>query len=215
MLIDMHIHTLFSPCSELSPLKALDRARSLELDGVCFTDHHSRGVAQLIKEGPQNDGLVVLVGQEYATDQGDFLLFGPLPELAPSMPAPQLLQMVFNLGGVAVSAHPFRQGRSLDPELMDSGAVRIIEGINGRNLIRDNERAQEWGQAHGLSMVGGSDAHTEAEVGTVLTEFERPISSQADLVQALKSGKYQPRWASDYYMQVFSASRHAAACMAE
>lgn len=215
MIIDMHIHTLFSPCSNLSPLKALDRARALGLDGVCFTDHHSRGVAQLMEEGPQDDGLVVLVGQEYATNQGDFLLFGPLPELAPSMPAPQLLQMVSNLGGAAISAHPFRARRSLDPELAESGLVQVIEGINGRNLARDNERAYEWGRKQGLGMVGGSDAHTEAELGSVLTEFMQPIGSQADLVKALKSGEYQPRWASDYYMQVFSASRHAAACMAE
>ncbi len=214
MLFDLHIHTRFSPCSDLSPIKALDRARILGLDGVCFTDHHSRGAAQIIDEGPQEDGLVVLVGQEYATNQGDFLVFGPLPELAPGMPASQLLQMVAHAGGVAIGAHPFRQGRSLDPELAGSGLLHFIEGINGRNLTETNNRAAEWGRAKGLGLVGGSDAHTTAELGSVVTEFKQPISSQGDLVRALGSGEFQARWASDLYLHVFSATRYAAACMA-
>lgn len=215
MLFDMHIHTKFSPCSGFCLEQVLDRARQLGLDGVCITDHHSRAAARVVAEGPQADGLVVLVGQEYATDQGDFLVFGPLPELAPGMPAPQLLEMAAHAGGVAIGAHPFRQGRGLDPGLMAGGLLRFIESINGRNSAEDNNRANQWGRVNGLGLVGGSDAHTAAELGSVVTEFKHAISNQDDLVRALKSGEFEARWASDIYLQIFSASRYAAAYLAE
>jgi predicted metal-dependent phosphoesterase TrpH len=215
MLFDLHIHSRFSPCSELSTLEAIERAHALGLDGICFTDHHSRGSARLIQEGPQENGLVVLVGQEYATGQGDFLLFGPLPELAPSMSAQQLLQMVEHTGGVAIGAHPFRRGRGVDPELAGSGLLHFIEGINGRNLSAENERANLWGRDHGMGLVGGSDAHTTSELGMVVTEFREPILNQDDLVWALKGGDFQARWTSDYYLRLFTDSRYATASMAK
>lgn len=198
----------------MSMEQALDRARQVGLDGICITDHHSRAAARVINEGPQENGLVVLVGQEYATAQGDFLLFGPLPELAPSMPAPQLLQMVDHAGGVAIGAHPCRQGRSLDPELAASGLLHFVEGVNGRNLVEENYLASGWARENGLRLVGGSDAHTSGEIGAALTEFKQPVFSQQDLVHALASGGFQLRWPTDHFMENFSATRCAAARMA-
>jgi predicted metal-dependent phosphoesterase TrpH len=213
MLFDLHIHTRFSSCSKMSACDAVDQAHALGLDGLCLTDHHSRDAAHLIQEGPQENGLVVLVGQEYATDQGDFLLFGPLPELAPRTPAPQLLQMVAEAGGVAIGAHPFRRGRSLDLKLAETGLLHFIEGINGRNHAEENELAMQWGLDHGLGLLGGSDAHHVSELGTVLTEFRQTIRNQHDLVRALKSGAFEAHWSSDFYLQDFSTPRFAAASL--
>lgn len=215
MLFDLHIHSRFSSCSVMSTGDALDQAYALGLDGICFTDHHSRGSARLIQEGPQENGLVVLVGQEYATDQGDFLLFGPLPELAPRMPAPQLLHMVDEAGGVAIGAHPFRQGRRLDPELAEAGILHFIEGLNGRNHTDENELAIQWGLEHGLGLLGGSDAHNTAELGTAVTQFTQTIRNQDDLVRALKSGAFEAYWGTDFYLQDFCTPHNAYASLAK
>jgi predicted metal-dependent phosphoesterase TrpH len=213
MLIDMHIHTRFSSCSEMRLRDAMDQAHALGVDGLCVTDHHSRGAARLIQEGPQENGLVVLVGQEYATAQGDFLLFGPLPELAPLLSAPQLLHMVDEAGGVAIGAHPFRRGRSLDPKLFETGHLHFIEGINGRNHAEENELAMQWGLDHGLGLLGGSDAHRASELGAVLTEFKQTIRNQDDLVEALKSGAFEAHWSSDFFLQDFCPAHFAAASL--
>ena len=37
--------------------------------------------AQYVTEGMQPDGLMVIIGMEYATPQGDFLIFGPFQRL--------------------------------------------------------------------------------------------------------------------------------------
>lgn len=106
MLFDLHVHTTFSPCSGLSLEEILGKARSIGLDGVCLTDHESMAAGGLVREGPQDDGLCVIIGQEYATRQGDFLLFGPYESLPQGLEARHLLLYVQATGGVAVAAHP-------------------------------------------------------------------------------------------------------------
>jgi predicted metal-dependent phosphoesterase TrpH len=193
MLIDLHIHSHLSPCSRLPLRQILTQARSRGLDGVCITDHGGRLALGQVRQGLQADGLLVLVGQEYATPQGDFLIFGDLEPLPADLEAASLLPRVESLGGVAVAAHPFRPGRGLDPELGRLGLVRLAEGLNGRNPAGSDRLARQWAAEHGLGLVGGSDAHSLAELGGVGTLFSRTIACQADLVNALKAGDGHPR----------------------
>jgi hypothetical protein len=43
-----------------------------------------------------------------------------------------------------------------------------------------------------VSMTAGSDAHKVEQIGTVATEFERPVSCLADLIKELQAGRFQP-----------------------
>lgn len=70
MLIDLHVHTTISPCSDLYLDDLLCYAQTRNLDGVCITDHQTMTVSNQIHEGEQNNGLVVLIGQEYEPPQG-------------------------------------------------------------------------------------------------------------------------------------------------
>jgi len=44
----------------------------------------------------------------------------------------------------------------------------------------------------GLPATGGSDAHAVSDVGKYATHFNQAIESQQDLLEALKSGAYEP-----------------------
>ena len=105
----------------------------LRLDGVCITDHDGMEAARYVREGVQEDGLVVIVGMEYATTDGDFLLFGPIEGLGPGLSAREVLTFVREVGGAAVAAHPFRRNRQVSEFVMRSGLCRIMELVNGRN----------------------------------------------------------------------------------
>ncbi len=185
MLFDLHVHSSLSPCSRLSLDEILNNAQSRDLDGVCITDHDSMDVRHLISEGLQSNGLCVIIGQEYTTQQGDFLLFGPYEHLPHGLSAPGLLHHVRSTGGAAVAAHPFRSLRPVDEELISSGLCRIIEEINGRSTAWENSQASAWLERYPLCPVGGSDAHTLEELGRVRVRFDMPILSRADLIQAL------------------------------
>jgi len=192
MLFDLHTHTEISPCGSLTIGEILANAKRLGLDGVCITDHDVMEAGRHVREGVQADGLVVLIGMEYATQDGDFLLFGPYESLAPGLPAREVLGIVGETGGAAVAAHPFRRNRSVSEFVMDSGLCRIMESVNGRNSSEDNERAKAWREAYAPHLTGGSDAHTLAELGRVTTRFSVSVSSRAELIAALNAGLCRP-----------------------
>ena len=151
--------------------------------------------ARFIQEGLQPDGLLVIIGMEYATPQGDFLIFGPFNRLVPGLQAREMLPIVNAQGGVAIAAHPFRSWRPLEVSALNWGA-HAIERYNGRNNFDENEQAEDLIEEWGLTATGGSDAHSREELGRVPTRFFDPINNSADLIQAIRLGKCEPHMPS-------------------
>ena len=193
MLFDLHVHTVFSPCGHLRIEDLVVRAADSGLDGVCITDHHTMDIRHVMTEGIQKNGLCIIFGMEYTTAQGDFLLFGPFEELAPDLPAEQLLSTVRANGGAAVAAHPFRKARPVDGRLIRQGLCHAVECLNGRNTSLENSEVENW-RHYRFARCAGSDAHTLDELGSCsyATEFLVPVKSRMDLIQALNQGQCRP-----------------------
>jgi len=192
MLIDLHVHSTMSQCSTLLPEDIISKARTSGLDGVCITDHDTTAVLSQIVEGFQSDGLLVIVGMEYTTPQGDFLVFGDLKSLSKGMSAVELLAAVQQRGGAAVAAHPFRGWRPTDVAIIESSSCAAIEVENGRNTDYENLLASEFAAKCNILGVAGSDAHNLAELGRFPTRFTVPIKDRNDLVRALNMGQCEP-----------------------
>jgi predicted metal-dependent phosphoesterase TrpH len=172
----------------------IDTAKHIGLDGICITDHQTMDIRHYIQEGPQENGVVVIIGMEYDTPEGDFLLFGPYEHLSKDMDAEDLLKHVIETSGVAIAAHPFRTDRPVNDCFLRKGLTTVIESINGRNSDIENLKADKWKKKYKMAGVGGSDAHTPDELGTVVTRFSMPIHLRDDFIDALKNGKYHPEW---------------------
>jgi len=192
MKFDLHVHTSISACSQLPLEDIIAQAKERGLAGVCITDHDTMEARHFLQEGLQPDGLCVIFGMEYATCEGDFLLFGPYEQLQPGLDAPELLRHVEMTGGVAVAAHPFRLNRPTREYLVDHVLCGIVEGINGRNHQHENDSVGTWLDRYGVKQVGGSDAHSLEELGRVTTRFHQPIRNRAELIHALKNSSYTP-----------------------
>ena len=209
MLFDLHVHTDISPCSRLSLEDTVNIARSRGLDGICITDHDTMAVSGLMREGVQPNGLVVLFGMEYATPDGDLLLFGPYESLAPGLSAREVLDLVEHTRGAAVAAHPRRPGRSASDWIFREYPKVLVECLNGRTPRAANHKARAIAERHSLATVGGSDAHTPQELGRVGTLFTDPILSRDHLIDALRRGDCIPRLL-DRSPQAFPASTYPA-----
>jgi predicted metal-dependent phosphoesterase TrpH len=192
MLFDLHVHTAISTCSRLTVAEILGNARARGLDGVCLTDHDTMAVREVVREGLQADGLCVIVGMEYSTGGGDFLLFGAFEDLAPGLCAEDLLTLVEARRGAAVMAHPCRASRPGREDLVAAGLTRLVELMNGRNTPEENARLAAWTRVYPLVGCGGSDAHSLAELGRVGTRLLTPVSSRTELVWALRRGLCRP-----------------------
>jgi hypothetical protein len=193
MIVDMHIHTSFSPCSVIGIPKLLERAREAGIDGICITDHETMASKTVFDKLADKHGLCVIVGMEYATTKGDFLVFGPI-EFAPSgMSAADLVRWVKKENGVAIPAHPFRKSRPTDPAILSS--TKIVEVLNGRNRPSENESCRNWlaQYGNGTRQTGGSDAHTLEEIGRMVTVFKKNIYDVEDLIDELCIGSYTPK----------------------
>jgi predicted metal-dependent phosphoesterase TrpH len=192
MLVDMHIHTRFSPCSSIRIAQLFKRVREKGIDGICITDHDTIACGSVLKTRADHMGIFVLVGMEYTTSKGDFLIFGPLDHIPRGMDAERLLLWMKKEGGVAIPAHPFRKERPVDFEIIQ--ASKIIEGLNGRNNPYENELCGQWIHQHGngIRQTGGSDAHTLDEVGRMVTVFKKNIYTLEDFIEELCYGSYSP-----------------------
>ncbi len=115
MRLDMHVHTKEGSFdSELPVEQALRKARERGLAGLCITDHESLALRTEAERLSERFGLLVLVGMEYLTTDGDVLVFGLDSVPRGPLSAPELAAHVTSQGGVSVAAHPFRNnGRGM------------------------------------------------------------------------------------------------------
>ena len=67
--------------------------------------------------------------------------------------------------------------------------VTVVEVYNGGSA-KTNQIAQNMADELGYLGTGGSDAHIVSQIGKCATVFEEPIHTEADLVSALRSGKF-------------------------
>lgn len=204
MIVDMHIHTnLGSICSQLGPDELLNRARELEIDAICVTDHHSHRGADKMIEYAKESGYPVFRGVEIYTNLGDMLVFGLKRETKYHLTTfDELVAMAEADGAVIIPSHPcrgwdpkHRHNHSFPREVL--GHIVAIETHNGANKARSNELAQAVAEELGLRGTGGSDAHALWQVGKCVTVFERHIMNQEELVRELREGNYRAVYRED------------------
>ena len=143
---------------------------------------------------------------EFSTELGDILVFGIDEVPREIYKAVDLRRFAQEQGGVMIAAHPFRYDLSPKPWLRAVEAdltlekacrrqifqlVDAIEVVNGWATQQDVDFTLRVCAHLGLKGTGGSDAHAPEEVGLCVTVFDDRIACEADLVVALKSGRFR------------------------
>ncbi|MFW5790492.1 MAG: PHP domain-containing protein [Halanaerobiaceae bacterium] len=211
MLFDIHVHeNLFSADSHLSPEQVFEEAVAAGLDGVCITDHESKGFKAYLDKYEAIYDLKIIVGAEVLTRQGDILVFGldRLPDKV--IPANVLLAEVARAGGIAIAAHPFRNNYRGIGDNIDNLAELLhgIEGLNGSTSNRNNYLARKSANYNNLPLLGGSDAHRPGRVGKYITEVEAEVNNEIDFINAVRSGRVRPLYRhKDQYLSLKTLER--------
>lgn len=194
MIIDMHIHQkLNSSDSKLDLFEAIQVAKTRGLDAICITDHDDLGLKPMAETVSRETGFPVYVGVEIYTLDGDLLCFGidEMPEQR--MSAQETIDYVNERGGVTIAAHPYRNNnRGLGDVIAEVKGLGAIEAFNGRTDSFSNLKARNLAFALNMPLSGGSDAHTDGEVGHYATKFNTPVNSEADLISAIRNGLIEP-----------------------
>jgi len=208
LLIDLHTHSYpHSDDSFMSVDELIEGSKSLGLDGICLTDHDNFWTDEEVDSLSRKHDFLVIPGCEINTDAGHVLVFG-LTGYTFGMHKPEVLrEYVERAGGAMIAAHPYRR-RFLEEPAEKPGArdemleraggdeffqmCQGIEALNGRGLEIQNRFSLDLCGRMSVNMTAGSDAHKVEQIGTVATEFERPVSCLKELIKELRDGRYRP-----------------------
>ncbi len=203
MKIDLHVHTNpLSPDSFMSAEQAIETAKEIGLDGICFTEHDRAWKLSEIQFLREKHGFPIFRGVEVMLRGGiEMLVFGLNIDFTSLLQLSDLRKMVTVAKGFMVYAHPFRglsetaitdSATALEIVLgkVDITSIDAVEGRNGRQRDIYNQPALEMAAGYGLKTTGGSDAHAVDEIGTSVTVLESNITTDAELLNELKAGRF-------------------------
>lgn len=198
--IDLHVHTCYSPCSNLS-LRTIERvARQRSLDVIAITDHNTiAGALEIMSCSAQ---LRVIVAEEIKTREGEIIGYFLTEQIPPALSVRDTIQEIRRQGGLVSIPHPFdilrtsRLGRTVLEEIISD--VDMIEVFNSRDLLQKTDTAfiEEW-KNRGIVPVVGSDAHQRWEIGKacmMIDDFASPQEFLANLRTAQRVCKKSPLW---------------------
>ncbi len=179
MRVDYHVHTCFSYDCETSLEAVLARAREAGIRCVCVTDHDTmEGALALKRMAPPE--IEIVVGCEFTTDDGSHIIGLDLTDMIAEKRILHLGQRIREQGGLVLLPHPFRRGSGVfRTEMRRSehfvrdvlSAADLVECFNGRDTYANNQSSYRFALDRGLPAVAGSDAHTEAQIGSVFVEY--------------------------------------------
>ena len=202
MRIDLHIHTApRSACSYLDPKELVREAVRQKLDAICLTEHQVVWDPDDVDELARQGGIKIFRGNEYTTNQGDILVFGFYEDIKDLLTIEQLHEKVKPAGGFMIAAHPFRGFKTFGigqlQMTVEQGCKRkvfefidAVEIGNGKLSADENDMARKVAEKLGLPGTGGSDAHRVDEIGKWVTDFEKDIRDEDELVQELHAGRF-------------------------
>lgn len=212
-IFDLHVHTTKgSSDSSLTPAQINERFATLNVDGVCLTEHSGGwDKNNLQKYFPTNEP-VVIGGLEITTDMGHVLVFGMNSYVSGMNQINELRKIVDRAGAIMVAAHPFRNifnttnnvNNLIFEEIVASNPSDIaivehplfslvdeIEVINGGNTDRENQFAIDVADRLDLKGLGGSDAHSLHGLGKYVTTLNGDIRNESQLIECLRSKSFQ------------------------
>jgi predicted metal-dependent phosphoesterase TrpH len=195
MKIDLHCHSKYSYDTSFEPEELLGRAIQLGLDGVCFTEHYSMDASAPVERIQIPAGFYVFRGLEVSTNRGHMLVYGLEDDSwniwsgNTYLDLNRVIERVHALAGICVPAHPFRGVESFGEEVLKMNSIDAIETHNGLNTEGMNERAVQVARMKRLPTIGGSDCHNVDQMGKAFTEFDEPVFTIDQLVEAIRKGK--------------------------
>lgn len=185
--VDLHLHTVFSGDSTISPKLIVDQLHAHPLiKGVAVTDHNTlEGYFQVHKLASVYEDLVILPGIEIGTEKGDIVILGIEEKPEYPMTLNSVIDFAKVTDGVIVIPHPYRSLGIGDSAMnIDAHAIEIL---NPTATPKENMLAQKLAKTKNLPGVAGTDAHNAREMWTVFTEVEAQPTVES-VLNAIRKG---------------------------
>lgn len=182
MRFEIHCHSDVSD-GRHTPLQMLEKARKIGLDGMVLTDHDEISGSLSLLEHATED-FRVYPGIEVSAKEGHILALNVKEIIPKGLSGKETVERIHSLGGIAIAAHPYDRYRRGVGDLIHNADFDAVEVVNGHTFGNRKDPVKEARDA-GLSMTGGTDAHTTSELGGVTIEVHD------DLIKDILKGKLE------------------------
>jgi predicted metal-dependent phosphoesterase TrpH len=186
---DLHVHTIYSPDSLITPEDLVFYAKKRGLTAVAVTDHDR--VDGALKIARETDFLII-PGIEVSSRNGHIIGLNVQEQIPKGLSSDETVEKIHTAGGVAVACHPFALFKgSLGKHA--NAKFDAVETINASAFPfnRSVRKAQEIADRFGISRVAGTDAHYGPEVGYAYTIIDAEPQVDA-IIKAIAKGQCQP-----------------------
>ncbi len=186
---DLHVHTIYSSDSVITPKELIFYAKKRGLTAVAVTDHNQvEGALKIAKE----IGFPVIPGTEISSLNGHIVGLNVQERIPRGLTADETVDRIHEAGGIAIACHPFALFKGSVGKHV-SGKFDAVEAINASAFPfgRATRQAHQLAERLKLPKVAGTDAH----YGPVIGQAYTLINSEADveaMVKAIANGKCEP-----------------------
>lgn len=196
---DFHIHTKYSPCSNMKPRDVVKTAIAKGYDVIGVVDHNNiKGGIETRKIAGKK--ILVIPGEEIMTNYGEIIVF--LSDGKYNKNLIDICERAKDLNHFLVIPHPFdflRFRTCLRHHIKKiKNFIDAIEVFNSRTLLNKfNLMAKEYAIKNKIPPIAGSDAHFLEEIGNVKVylDCKKNISSVLKYIRSNKikfEGKRSP-----------------------
>jgi predicted metal-dependent phosphoesterase TrpH len=186
---DLHVHTIYSHDSLITPKDLVFYAKKRGLTAVAITDHDTiEGALKIAKE----TDFLIIPGIEVSSRNGHIIGLNLQESVSKGLSPDETVDKIHAAGGIAVACHPFALFKGSLGKHTNAN-FDAIETINASAFLfnRSTKKAQEIANRFGLSCVAGTDAHYGPAVGYAYTLID--AEPQLDAIsKAITKGLCQP-----------------------
>ena len=190
---DFHVHA-FPGDGLLLPSEVKREARRAGLDVVAVTNHTGTLAARIAHQMSDDDGPMMIVGQEVTNAEYHLIAVGLTAPIDPDQPTTSAIAAIHAQGGVAIAAHPGQiYWTAFDPALPSLDGTEIAHP----QIHRDRVSGPDFAAFHehtrarnpGVAAIGSSDFHGSPELGRCRTYLLVRERTEAAVVEAIRDGR--------------------------
>jgi predicted metal-dependent phosphoesterase TrpH len=196
--VELHAHTGSDPCDYVphTTRDLIDRAAALGYDAVAVTLHDRYYDPAEDRDYAAARGVLLIAGVERTLASRHVLLINFPGECATVRDFADIRELkARHPHGLVVAPHAFYPiGSALSGEVERSADVIDALEVNSMftRWLNFNTRAVRWATAHGKPLVGNTDLHLLAQMGTTYSLVDAPRDADA-ICDAIRAGRVEVR----------------------
>jgi len=186
---DLHVHTIYSSDSVISPKELVFYAKKRGLTAVAVTDHDQVEGALKIAKGTD---FLIIPGIEVSSLHGHVVGLNVSERIPRGLSVDETVDRIHKASGIAIACHPFAPLKGSVGKHAN-GKFDAVETINASAFPfnRATQKANQLAERLKLPKVAGTDAHYGPIIGQAYTLIDSEENVEA-IVKAIANGQCEP-----------------------